>query len=66
MAYTGKEGTTVTNFNSQEEHTFSEKTTKRQLYLIVKSLSELLKDDDINWVDYAKEEREALKANGIK
>ena len=66
MPYTHSTGTKFNNFNSYKEHCFYEKTTKRQMHLIIEQMAELLKSEDQDWVDKAIEELEILKANGIK
>lgn len=67
MAYTHPtHGTKINNFNSHKEHCFYEQTTKRQMHLIIQQIAELLKSKGQDWVDKAIEERELLKANGIK
>ena len=43
-----------------------EETTKRQMFLIIEQMAEMLKDQNKDWVDKAKEELELLKINNIK
>jgi hypothetical protein len=64
MNYRHKTGTIITGYNSHKEHCFYEDTTKRQMFLIIEQMAEMLKDQD--WVDKAKQEVEILKINGIK
>ena len=66
MAYTHETGTVIKSYNSQKEHCFYEETTKRQMFLIIQQLSNLVKGDHNDWVDIAVEERELLIINGIK
>jgi len=66
MPYTHSRGTKFNAYNSHKEHCFYEETTKRQMHLIIEQMSELLREDGQDWVDKAIEERELLKANGIK
>ena len=60
---TGRE---IRNYGSQKEHFFYELTTKRQMFLIIEQMAEMLKDKNEDWVDRAKREVEILKMNGIK
>jgi len=53
-------------YNSHKEHCFYEDTTKRQMFLIIEQMAEMLKDQNQDWVDKAKQELETLKINGIK
>ena len=64
--YTHKTGTTIKGYNSNKEHSFYEKTTKREMFLIIEQMSELLKDCNEDWVDKAKKELSIIKLNGIK
>ena len=66
MPYTHSTGTKFYAYNSNKEHCFYEETTKRQMHLIIEQMAELLKSKGEDWVDKAIEERELLKANGIK
>jgi hypothetical protein len=66
MAYTHKTGTVIKTFNSHEEHCFYEDTTKRQMFLIIEQMAEILKRYDQTWVEKATEERELLKNQNIK
>ena len=66
MPYTHSTGTRFTAYNSHKEHSFYEETTKRQMHLIIEQMADLLKSKGQDWVDKAIEERETLKANGIK
>ena len=59
-------GTRFTAFNSHKEHCFYEETTKRQMFLIIEQMAELLRNKNEDWVDKAKHEVELLKTNGIK
>lgn len=56
----------ISGFSSHKEHCFYEETTKRQMFLIIEQMAVLLKDEAQDWVDKAEQEREAIKANGIK
>ena len=53
-------------FSSHEEHCFYEDTTKRQMFLIIEQMAEMLKEKEQSWVEKAKQEVELLKINGIK
>lgn len=64
--YKHQTGTTITGFSSHKEHCFYEETTKRQMFLIIEQMAEMLKDKNQDWVDKAKQEVELLKVNGIK
>ena len=66
MPYTHKTGTVVENFNSHEELCFYDDTTKRQMFLIIEQMAEILKSYDQTWVEKAIEERELLKTQNIK
>jgi hypothetical protein len=66
MAYTHSTGTRIMTYNSHKEHCFYDNTTKRQMHLIIEQMSGLLKSQNQDWVDRAIQERDALKANGIK
>ncbi len=66
MPYEHPEGGMIGSFNSHKEHLFFEKTTKRQLMLIVSQMAELLKEDNEDWIDKATRERDLLKLQGIK
>ena len=65
-AYIHKTGTRIQGFNSHEEHFFYENTTKRQMFLIIEQMAEMLKEENQDWVDKAQKEVELLKTNGIK
>ena len=52
-------------YNSHKEHCFYEDTTKRQMFLIIEQMAEILREQNQDWVDKAKEELETLKINGI-
>jgi hypothetical protein len=65
-AYIHQTGTKIKGFNSHKEHCFYEETTKRQMFLIIEQMAEVLKDQKQDWVDKAKSESELLKINGIK
>lgn len=54
------------NYNSYEEFLFYEQTTKRQMFLIIQQMAELLKDNQHSWVCKAIDEKKLLKINGIK
>ena len=64
-SYIHKTGRKVKGFNSHKEHCFYEDTTKRQMFLIIEQMAEMIKSEDQNWVEKAKEELELLKINGI-
>lgn len=64
--YIHKTGTRMQGYNSHKEHCFYEDTTKRQMFLIIEQMAEMLKDKNQDWVDKAKQEVELLKINGIK
>lgn len=64
--YIHKTGTKMQGYSSHEEHCFYEETTKRQMFLIIEQMANLIKGKNQTWVDLAKEERELLKINGIK
>ena len=64
--YTHRTGTKIKGFNSHKEHCFYEETTKRQMFLIIEQMAEMLRDQNQDWVDKAKNEVELLKINGIK
>ena len=64
--YKHEKGATITAFNSHKEHCFYELTTKRQMFLIIEQMAEMLKDKNQDWVDKASQELELLKINGIK
>ena len=66
MPYIHETGTKINNYNSHKEHCFYEETTKRQMFLIIEQMSELLKTANESWVEKAESEREIIKANGIK
>lgn len=57
---------TILGFNSHKEHCFYELTTKRQMFLIIEQMAEMLKEKNQDWVDKANQELELLKINGIK
>jgi ribosomal protein S15P/S13E len=61
-----KTGTKINNFNSHKENCFYDDTSKRQMFLIIEQMAELLKNKNQDWIDKAKEEVELLKINGIK
>lgn len=63
--YIHKKGV-IQGYNSHKEHCFYELTTKRQMFLIIEQMSEMLKDQNQDWVDKAQQELETLKLNGIK
>jgi hypothetical protein len=65
-SYTHKTGTKVLGYNSHKELCFYDDTTKRQMFLIIEQMSEMLKDQNQDWVDKAMQEVELLKINGIK
>jgi hypothetical protein len=64
--YIHKTGTRMQGFSSHEEHCFYEDTTKRQMFLIIEQMAEMLKEKEQSWVEKAKQEVELLKINGIK
>lgn len=64
--YKHERGTIIGGYNSHKEHCFYEETTKRQMFLIIEQMSEMLKDVNEDWVDRAKRELDVLKVNGIK
>lgn len=59
-------GTTIKGYDTHKEHCFYEDTTKRQIFLIIEQMAEMLKGKNQDWVDKAKQEVEILKINGIK
>ena len=63
--YIHKTGTRMQGYNSHKEHCFYEDTTKRQMFLIIEQMAEILREQNQDWVDKAKEELETLKINGI-
>ena len=65
-AYIHKTGTRIQGYNSHKEHCFYEDTTKREMFLIIEQMSEILRDSNQDWVDKALEELNILKINGIK
>lgn len=65
-SYIHQTGTRMQGYNSHKEHCFYEDTTKRQMFLIIEQMAEMLKDKNQDWVDKAKQELETLKINGIK
>ena len=65
-SYTHQSGTRIKGYNSHKEHCFYEATTKRQMFLIIEQMAEMLKDEQQDWIDKAKHELETLKINGIK
>lgn len=65
-SYIHQTGTIIKWYNSHKEHCFYENTTKRQMFLIIEQMAEMLKDQNQDWVDKAKQELETLKINGIK
>jgi predicted transcriptional regulator len=65
-AYIHKTGTRIQGYNSHKEHCFYEDTTKREMFLIIEQMSEMLRDSNQDWVDKALEELNILKINGIK
>lgn len=65
-SYFHKTGTRIQGYNSHKEHCFYENVTKRQMFLIIEQMAELLKDNNQDWVDKAMQEIELLKINGIK
>lgn len=65
-SYIHKTGSKVQGYNSHKEHCFYEDTTKREMFLIIEQMSELLRDGDEDWVDKASRELKTLKLNGIK
>lgn len=62
--YIHETGTRIRGFNSRKEHSFYENTTKRQIFLLIEQMSEMLKDRNQCWVDKANQEIELLKING--
>ena len=64
--YTHKTGTEIKGYNSNKEHSFYEETTKREMFLIIEQMAELLKNKNQDWIDKAKEELSIIKINGIK
>ena len=64
--YTHKTGTVIEGYNSNKEHCFYEETTKREMFLIIEQMAELLKNNNQDWVDKAKKELSLIKLNGIK
>lgn len=64
--YKHQTGTTITGFNSHKEHCFYELTTKRQMFLIIEQMAEMLKNKDQDWIERANQELQILKINGIK
>jgi hypothetical protein len=56
----------VNGYNSHKEHCFYEETTKRQMHLMIQQMSERLKDNGQDWEEFAINERNLLKLNGIK
>lgn len=64
--YTHATGTRIQGFSSHKEHCFYEETTKRQMFLVIEQMAEMLKDQNEDWVEKAKKEVELLKINGIK
>lgn len=65
-SYIHQTGTRIKGYKSHKEHCFYEVTTKRQMFLIIEQMAEMLKDQNQDWVDKAKQELETLKINGIK
>lgn len=59
-------GTRIQGYSSHKEHCFYEETTKREMFLIIEQMAELLKDKDQDWVDKANSEKNTLKLNNIK
>ena len=59
-------GTKMRGYNSHKEHCFYEQTTKRQMFLIIEQMSEMLKESNQDWVDKAIQELQTLKLNQIK
>lgn len=55
----------VNGYSSHKAHCFYETTTKRQMYLIIEQMAEMLKEKDQDWVDRAESELSILKINGI-
>jgi len=64
--YKHNTGTIINGYNSNKEHSFYEETTKRQMFLIIEQMSELLRDGGEDWVDRARRELNILKVNGVK
>ena len=62
--YKHNTGTIINGYNSNKEHSFYEETTKRQMFLIIEQMSELLRDGGEDWVDRARRELNILKVNG--
>jgi hypothetical protein len=65
-SYKHQTGAIVKGYNSHKEHCFYEETTKRQMFLIIEQMSEMLKNENQDWIDKASEEVNLLKINGIK
>lgn len=67
MAYNNR-GTEISTYDSLEEHILFEKMTKRQLFLIVKKLTQEASGviDAQDWVKRTHAEAASLKAKGIK
>ena len=65
-SYIHQTGTKVQGYSSHKEPCFYETTTKRQMFLIIEQMYEMLKDETQDWVDRAKQEIDILKINGIK
>ena len=66
MSYTHDTGTVITSYNSHKEHCFYEKTSKRQMFLIIEQFTKRTYGEDREWTDLAIQERNLLKLNGIK
>lgn len=65
MSYIHTTGTEIGFFNSHKEHCFYENTTKRDMFLIIEQMSELLKNEDSDWVEKAESELKTIKSNGL-
>jgi len=59
-------GTIHNGYDSQEEHVFFEKTTKRQMFLMIRQFSEFLSEGSETWIEKAKYERDLLTLQGVK
>ena len=65
-SYIHQTGTKIQGYNSHKENCFYDDTTKRQMFLIIEQMSEMLKGKNQDWVDKARQELETLKINLIK
>ena len=66
-SYIHSDGSCVTGYSSHKEHCFYEKTTKRQMFLMLEQFADFMKDEETeDWVDRCEREKIILKQNNIR